>query len=274
MPTQILLNLANPECEFVEISPTGWKTTAGANALLQTSRATLPSPRPRPLRRPSDPLETLRSCLNLPSRADWLRCLAWLLAALRPDGPFPILILQGPPGSGKTFAARILRSLIDPCASPLTPIPSSVRDLRTLARHNWILAFDHLSALSPQLSDALCRLSSGLGATLRETAGPGAEPLQQYYKRPVLLTVTGRWSCPADLARRALTVTLPPLTPLTEDSLIDRFRTGLARNPRGALLRRRRRPRPHEPHRPALRTMPRRPRLGHGRQPRPWLHRG
>jgi hypothetical protein len=181
VPTQILLNLANPECEFVEISPTGWKTTAGAGVLLQTSRSTLSLPTPVPPSPASNPLEALRSCLNLSSRADWLRCLAWLLAALRPDGPFPILILQGPPGSGKTFAARILRSLIDPCTSTLIPIPSSVRDLLTLARHNWILAFDHLSALSPQLSDALCRLSSGLGATLREAVGPGAEPLQQYY---------------------------------------------------------------------------------------------
>jgi hypothetical protein len=222
VPTQILLNLANPQCEFVEISSSGWTTTAGAGALFQTSRSSHPIPAPAATSAPGA-LETLRSFLNLPSRADWLRCLAWLLAALRPDGPFPILILQGPPGSGKSFAARVLRTLVDPCASPLTPIPSSVRDLRTLARQNWILAFDHLSALSPQLSDALCRLSSGLGATLRETAGPGAEPLQQSYKRPILLTVTERWSCPADLAHRALTVTLPPLAPRTEDSLIAVF---------------------------------------------------
>jgi Cdc6-like AAA superfamily ATPase len=53
----------------------------------------------------ASPLDALRSCLNLPTRDAWLRCLAWLLAALRPSGPFPILILQGPPGSGKTFVA-------------------------------------------------------------------------------------------------------------------------------------------------------------------------
>src|ERR1019366_9339943 len=78
------------------------------------------------------------------------------------------------------------------------------------ARHNWILAFHPPSDLPPRLTDALCRLSSGLGATLRETAGPGAEPLQQYSKRPILLTVTGRWSCPPDLAHPA---------PRSEDSL-------------------------------------------------------
>jgi len=102
--------------------------------------------------------------------------------------------------------------MIDPCTSPFTPIPSSVRDLLTLARHNWILAFDHISTLSPQLTDALCRLSSGLGATFREAPGPAHEPLQQHYKRPILLTVTEHWSCPPDIAKRALIVTFPPLT--------------------------------------------------------------
>ncbi|SPF46380.1 hypothetical protein SBA4_3510001 [Candidatus Sulfopaludibacter sp. SbA4] len=165
-PTGILLDLANPARQFVDIYPTGWKTTAGPGVLLQTSRSALSIP--EPVATPADapaPLDTLRSCLNLPTRTAWLRCLAWLLAAFRPAGPYPVLILQGPP----------------------------------------------VSTLSPQLADALCRLSSGLGATFRETAAP--EPLFQSYKRPVLLTVTERWSCPAGLAERALVVTLPPLPP-------------------------------------------------------------
>jgi hypothetical protein len=243
-PAQIFLDLANPQREVVEISRTGWKTTAGTGALLETSRSTvslpaplaneatephLPNPSPQPCE-PGEPLDVLRSCLNLPSRSAWLRCLAWLLSALRPSGPFPVLILQGPPGSGKTFAARILRSLIDPSTAPLPPIPSSVRDLLPLARHNWILAFDHISTLSPPLADALCRLSSGLGASFREAVGPTPEPLHQSYRRLVLLTVTSRWSCPPELAERALTVTLPSLTanrvnpgPRTEQSLLTIF---------------------------------------------------
>jgi hypothetical protein len=162
----------------------------------------------------------------MPTRGIWLRSLAWLLAAFRPNGPFPILILQGPTGSGKTFAARILRSLVDPSAAPLTPIPSSVRDLLTVARHNWVLAFDHISALSPQLTDALCRISSGLGITVREAPGPGLEPFQENLRRPVLLTVTDRFVCPPDLAERALFVTLPPLPHtqrLRDDLLLDNF---------------------------------------------------
>ncbi|HEY2013217.1 MAG TPA: hypothetical protein VGH38_06920, partial [Bryobacteraceae bacterium] len=133
---------------------------------------------------------------------------------------------QGPPGSGKTFAARILRSLIDPSTSPLTPNPANLGDLLTLARHNWILAFDHVSTLSPPLTGAICRLSSGLGATLHETPRRDPEPLQQTYRCPVLLTVTGSWSCPGDIAERALVIDLPPIPPenrRTEASLTHAF---------------------------------------------------
>src|SRR5207302_2005581 len=174
-PDRLLIDLADRQRHFVEITAQGWRTTAGPGVLLQTSRSTISLPEPQPAADPS-PLDTLRSSLNLPTRGIWLRSLAWLLAAFRPYGPFPVLILQGPTGCGKTFAARILRSLVDPSAAPLTPIPSSVRDLLTIARYNWVLAFDHISALSPQLTDALCRISSGLGITVREAASAGLEP--------------------------------------------------------------------------------------------------
>jgi len=222
--SRILLDLATTGRDVVEISAGAWKIISSPDILFQTSRSTHPLPNPVPAPQPPapNPLDTLRSCLNLPSRPSWLRCLAWLLAALCPNGPYPFLIFQGPPGSGKSFTARVLRSLIDPSSAPLTPNPSSTRDLITVARLNWILAFDHISALSPLLADTLCRLSSGLGATFREAAGPAHEPLQQSFRRPILLTVTGRFVCPEDIAKRALVVTLPPFRSATrtEESLV------------------------------------------------------
>jgi len=130
LPDQIILDLANSRYQFVEIAPTGWKLAGGPTALFQTSRSTLSLPAPvstpagdtRALASPS-PLDTLRSCLNLPSRAAWLRCLAWLLSAFHPYGPFPFLIIQGPPSSGKSLAARVLRYMVDPSSAPSPPSP-------------------------------------------------------------------------------------------------------------------------------------------------------
>jgi hypothetical protein len=220
IPREILLDLADSDRRFVTISPKGWSVAPGDNALFETSRSTVPLPEPvssdpGPVGQalsPVNPLTALHACLNLPDRAAWIRCLAWLLAAMRPNGPFPVLILQGPPASGKTFAARVLRSLVDPSIAPLTPIPGTVRDLVAVARQNWVLAFDHVSSLAPQIPDALCRISTGLGASLRESPSD-FEPLLQTYRRPVIITATSRWSPPPEIAERALTICLPALPP-------------------------------------------------------------
>lgn len=211
IPGRILLHLANPDGQIVEIAPEGWSVADGSRDFIQTASPTLGLAPPAPAGALDSPLEILRSCLNLPSRADWLRCLAWLLAAMRPAGPYPVLVLHGPPGAGKSFAARVLRALIDPCSSPFTPIPSSPRQLLKLAARNWILAFDHISAFSPNVADAICRLSSGAGDSITETGEP--EPLQTNYARPILLTVTDRWVSPSDLASRSITAALPAIPP-------------------------------------------------------------
>lgn len=217
-PDSILLDLANPEGHFVEISASGWQTTAANDVHFETSRSTLSLPDPAPLT-PDSPaaavLDALRVTLNLgpPNAPAWLRSLAWLLNAFRPRGPYPVLVLRGPSGSGKSFAARILRSLVDPCTAPLAPIPPSARELLSLAQHNWVLAFDHVAALSPPLADTLCRLSSGTGIAFRDD--PHREPALLWITRPILLTVTDDFTPPPSLAARALIVDMPALSAQT-----------------------------------------------------------
>ncbi len=210
IPDQLLIDLANPQGQFVEISPSAWRTTTDMNVNIQSSRSSRPLPAPKP--GAPDALALLRSFLNLSTRADWLRCLAWLLSALRPpDSPYPILLFRGPSLSGKTFAARLLRALVDPSTANITPTPSSPRQLFALAEQNWVLSFDHLSTLSPALSDSLCRLASIAGMALRESPSAASEPILETSKHPILLTVTDRFSYPTDLAERALSVSFAPL---------------------------------------------------------------
>ena len=93
--------------------------------------------------------------------------LAWLIQALRPQGPYPVLILQGEQGSAKTTIERMLRALVDPSTAPLRTTPRNEHDLYIAATNTWVLAFDNISNLQPWLSDALCRLSTGGGFTTR-----------------------------------------------------------------------------------------------------------
>jgi hypothetical protein len=99
--------------------------------------------------------------------------------------------------------------MVDPCAAPFTAMPRSATQLLHLARHNWVLAFDHVSHITPSISDTLCRITSGVGLAWRE---PGRrDPVQQWIKRPILLTITDTCELPPDIAARALFVTLPDL---------------------------------------------------------------
>jgi hypothetical protein len=85
---------------------------------------------------PADPaaaLAKLRSLLNLPDDRAWIRSLMWLLAAFRPAGPYPPLVLNGPAGSGNSTAVCVLRALVDANQLPLRAIPRSASALADLA---------------------------------------------------------------------------------------------------------------------------------------------
>ena len=62
-------------------------------------------------------IDLLRAYVNL-SESDFRLMIAWLTAALRPVGPYPVLVLNGEQASGKSTLAKILRMLIDPQACP------------------------------------------------------------------------------------------------------------------------------------------------------------
>jgi len=155
------LDLLNRHSEVVEITADAWNIVGDSDFSFHYHRGNLPLPRPLPAE-PSA-LDLLPSLLNLAGPQDWLRCLPLLLAACRLLGPYPILVLQWPPGCGKSTAARMLRALIDPAIASLCPLPFSETALLTLAHNHWLLAFDHVAHASNRISSALCRLSTGHG---------------------------------------------------------------------------------------------------------------
>ena len=74
-------------------------------------------------------IETLQSFLNLSGRDDFVLIVAWLLAALRSGGPYPLLAISGEQGSAKTVLSKLLKALIDPNAAPARALSREEREL-------------------------------------------------------------------------------------------------------------------------------------------------
>ncbi|MGI8825181.1 MAG: hypothetical protein ACR2JC_05985 [Chloroflexota bacterium] len=129
---------------------------------------------------------------------------------MRPQGPFPVLILHGVHGSAKTTTARVLRALVDPNSAPVRSAPRSDRDLVIAASNAHVLLLDNLSSIAPWLSDGLCRLSTGGGFSTRELFSDTEETIIDV-QRPVLLTGIEELATRADLMSRTVIVRLPPI---------------------------------------------------------------
>lgn len=107
-------------------------------------------------------IEQLCQFMNLPRNDDFVLVVAWLLGALRPRGPFPLLTRSGEQGSAKTVLSKILHALIDPNVAPARALPRGDRELFISANNGHMQAFDNISNLSPWLSNTLCRQASGI----------------------------------------------------------------------------------------------------------------
>jgi len=201
------LDLADRHWRTIEITPIGWQIVSTPPVRFRRPPGQLPLPLPQR----GGSIMALQSLLNLASYGDFILVIAWLLAALRPAGPYPLLALAGEQGSAKTVACKLLKSLIDPCAAPVRTLPREERELMIAANNIHTLALDNVSGLPAWLSDALCRLASGGSLAVRQLYSDDAEVLFEA-ARPMLLNgiedVIGR----PDLADRAIMLTLPPIS--------------------------------------------------------------
>jgi hypothetical protein len=202
----IFLDLGGSDWQAVVLTPAGWQVTADYSIRFRRSRGALAIPVPVP----GGDLEELRRFINIDDDGDWRLLVGWLLAALRPKGPYPVLCLHGEQGSAKSTTARALRSLVDPNSAPLRSEPRDARDLIIAATNSWVVALDNLSHLQPWLSDALCRLATGGGFGTRELYTDADEVLFDAM-RPCLLTGIEELATRGDLLERSLILHLPAI---------------------------------------------------------------
>jgi putative DNA primase/helicase len=203
---KIYLDLCDGRWRAVQIDAQGWRIVDHVPPKFLRVRGAEALPEPEA----GEAIEGLRGFINVESDNDFRLICAFLAAAIRPRGPYPVLMIGGEQGSSKSTSAKVLRALIDPNVSPIRSAPKEERDLIVSASNGWMLCYDNLSGIPVWLADAFCRLSTGGGFATRANYTDRDEVLFSG-QRPIILNGIGELAARPDLAERGLPLFLPTI---------------------------------------------------------------
>lgn len=203
---KVYIDMGTEAWNAIEVDGDGWRIVDAPPVAFRRPASLKPLPMPKR----GATLELLRKYLNL-EPDQWPLVIAWLIAAARPVGPFPILALAGEQGTAKSTTVRALKELLDPAAAGLRGQPEDIRDLWVGANNGWLLAYDNVSRLHDDVSDALCRLATGGGYAKRANYTDDGEFLMDA-QRPVVINGIGDIVTRPDLMDRCILL-CPPIIP-------------------------------------------------------------
>lgn len=170
-------------------------------------------PLPKPVTEDNKLLTTwLRKYIDT-NESDICLMAAWLVGCMRPKGPYPVLILTGEQGSGKSTTARMLRRLVDPHSYDLREPFEERRDLVAATKNSFILGFDNVSFIRHWFSDALCRISTGTAALGGRALYTDDDEVATMACRPIILNGIPDFAERGDLIDRAIQIHLPTISP-------------------------------------------------------------
>ena len=197
------IDLGDSSGRAIEIGPDGWSIVDRPGVHFRRPEGLLALPTPSR----EGSIELLRPYVNLSDR-DFRLMIAWMAAALRPVGPYPILALYGEQAAAKSTLAKVVRLLIDPQDAPLLAIPRGTRELMVTGHNGWLLAYDNISVIADVVSDGLCMVSTG-GAYAGRALFSNDERSVIHVQRPVLLSGIEEFVRRGDLGDRSVYLNLP-----------------------------------------------------------------
>jgi hypothetical protein len=204
---RIYLDLADPGWTVVEIDTDGWRVVNDPPVRFIRRKGM----RSLPLPAPGGSIDTLRRYVNVRDGSDFLLLVAWLVAALRERGPYPVINVTGEAGSAKSTLLTILRNLIDPNEAGVRAPPRDERDLFITANNSYLLPYDNLSWLPDWLSDGLSRIATEGSFATRALYTDDEERLFTAM-RPILLGAVDSVVVKGDLADRIIALQLAVIT--------------------------------------------------------------
>ena len=220
----VWVDLGDADWRAIRISRDGYAVVESVDVPVRFRRSR--SIRPLPIPEPGGSLEELRELFVIDDTS-WLLLVGWLIGCFQPSGGRAHLELMGRQGSGKTTLLRWMLSVIDPAEVVLRAAPQDETSLVIAVQSRSTLGFDNLSGLSPDMADAICRLSTGGGLGRRQLFSDSEEILLAVQAPIAWTAISPLTTSRPDLADRTVSVTVSPLDDnqyASERSLDARFR--------------------------------------------------
>ncbi|HPR53299.1 MAG TPA: hypothetical protein PLU81_16015 [Deltaproteobacteria bacterium] len=215
-------DLADHGWRSIKVTADGWEVITEAPILFRRLLNTGPQVEPV---RGGDPDDVFK-IINIRDERTRLLFKAWLLAALMPNIPHPVMVLYGPQGSAKTSAFRTMKAVLDPGIKKTDTAPRTPPDLVKLLNNQWLSGFDNLSGLPAWMSDAFCRAVTGDGYSERQLYTNNDEFVLTF-KRPIALNGINVVATRPDLLDRCILIGLERIDDaerISEAEVEDRMR--------------------------------------------------
>jgi hypothetical protein len=204
----IVYDMTDDKWGAQRITTSGWEEEPNPPILF--TRYSHQRPQVDPVR--GGDLKRVLDFIAVPDENSKLLLLVFLVAALIPDIPHPILVLHGPQGSGKSSCFRVLRKLIDPSATEVQSFPRDGNELIQMLSHHWCAFFDNVTSLPVRLSDALCRAVTGEGGSKRQLYTDDEDFIYSF-RRVIALNGINVVAVRADLLDRSILIGLARIAP-------------------------------------------------------------
>ena len=202
----IWIDLGGEDWRAVRVTAEGWEVSRQAGVAFVRSGPMLALPDPTR----GGSVEPLRRVLNVQPE-EFVLAVGWLLQALNPVGPYPLIDVCGPSEAGKSTASRMLLRLIDPNSATLRRPSRKVEDLLIAARNGWTVGLDNLSWMTAEWSDTLCMLATGIASGTRAHYTNDEEHVYAVQKPVLFNGIPDDLTQRSDLASRTIKLQILPI---------------------------------------------------------------
>lgn len=176
-----LIDLGDHDWKMISVTPKGWDVVRHSGPLFY--RTQHQQPLVEPIR--GGDIEELFTFVPVETEEEKLLVTAWMIAALYPLVPNPILLFVGQQGSAKTTRSRRLRSLLDPSVTPVLG-DMEMADLFLTFQHHAVPCFENVSRFSRREADMFCRAVTGNGVERRKLYTDSDQKLYSF-RRPIII---------------------------------------------------------------------------------------